>query len=53
VAERIGTVLLQRDIDRRIRGFARGCVDPFVLAHLDPDLDVTDVPTHTAPPARP
>jgi hypothetical protein len=28
----IGTWLLQRDIDRRLAGFARGCVDPEVLA---------------------
>jgi hypothetical protein len=53
VAERIGAVLLQRDIDRRIRGFARGCVDPFVLTHLDPDLGGDGDPTRTAPPARP
>lgn len=32
VAERIGGWILQRDIDRRIAGFARGCVDPVVLA---------------------
>jgi hypothetical protein len=32
IAERIGAVILQRDIDRRIRGFARGCEDPVVLA---------------------
>ncbi|MBF4458881.1 MULTISPECIES: SRPBCC family protein [unclassified Pseudoclavibacter] len=32
VAERIGKFVLQRDIDRRIRGFARGCEDPVVLA---------------------
>lgn len=32
VAERIGKFVLQRDIDRRIRGFARGCQDPVVLA---------------------
>lgn len=32
LAERIGTVLLQRDIDRRIAGFARGCADPVVVA---------------------
>ncbi|WP_052666118.1 SRPBCC family protein [Nitriliruptor alkaliphilus] len=30
--ERIGTRVLQRDIDRRIAGFARGCEDPEVLA---------------------
>jgi len=34
LAERIGVVVLQRDIDRRIRGFARGCTDPVVLAHV-------------------
>lgn len=32
VAERIGRVVLQRDVDRRIAGFARGCADPQVLA---------------------
>jgi hypothetical protein len=31
VAERIGAVVLQRDIDRRIAGFARGCQDVEVL----------------------
>lgn len=31
IAERIGAFVLQRDIDRRIEGFARGCVDPVVL----------------------
>lgn len=32
VAERIGSLVLQRDIDRRIAGFARGCTDPVVVA---------------------
>ena len=32
IAERIGGWMLQRDIDRRIAGFARGCADPVVLA---------------------
>lgn len=32
LAERIGRVVLRRDIDRRISGFARGCADPVVLA---------------------
>ncbi len=32
IAEWIGGVILQRDIDRRITGFARGCSDPVVLA---------------------
>lgn len=32
VAEWIGTRVLQREIDRRIEGFARGCCDPVVLA---------------------
>lgn len=31
LAERIGAVVLQRDIDRRIQGFARGCRDAVVL----------------------
>lgn len=31
VADRIGVYLLQRDIDRRMAGFARGCVDPVVV----------------------
>jgi hypothetical protein len=31
IAERIGALVLQRDIDRRIDGYARGCSDPFVL----------------------
>jgi hypothetical protein len=35
LAERIGAVILQRDIDRRIAGFARGCSDPVVLAAVD------------------
>lgn len=32
LAERIGARVLQREIDRRIAGFARGCADPVVLA---------------------
>lgn len=32
LAERVGTWVLQRDLDRRIAGFARGCTDPQVLA---------------------
>lgn len=32
VADRIGHWLLQRDIDARIAGYARGCGDPVVLA---------------------
>ncbi len=31
LAERLGAWVLQRDIDRRIRGFARGCADEVVL----------------------
>lgn len=31
VAEWIGARILQREIDRRIAGFARGCADPAVL----------------------
>lgn len=36
LAERIGGWVLQRDIDRRIAGFARGCADPQVLAAIRP-----------------
>ncbi len=32
VAEWIGVRITKRDIDRRIAGFARGCMDPVVLA---------------------
>lgn len=32
LAERVGAIVLQRDIDARIAGFARGCEDPVVLA---------------------
>ena len=31
IAERIGSVVLGREIHRRIAGFARGCADPVVL----------------------
>ena len=31
IAERIGALILQRDIDRRIAGYRRGCADPVVL----------------------
>lgn len=31
VADRVGSALLLRDLDRRIAGFARGCADPVVL----------------------
>lgn len=34
LAERIGAAILQRDIDRRIAGFARGCSDPRVVAAI-------------------
>ena len=39
IAERVGAVILQRDIDRRIRGFARGCEDPVVLADVAKRLE--------------
>lgn len=32
VAERVGSLVLRRDIDRRIAGFARACADPHVVA---------------------
>jgi hypothetical protein len=42
VAERIGAWILQRDMDRRIDGFARGCVDPVVLAHVGAGAVMSD-----------
>lgn len=36
VAERVGRRVLQREIRRRIDGFARGCSDPEVLAAVAP-----------------
>lgn len=36
LAERIGIWVLQREVDRRIAGFARGCADPVVLAEVRP-----------------
>lgn len=40
LAERVGTVILQRDIDRRIAGYARGCADPVVVAAVTADPSV-------------
>jgi hypothetical protein len=37
LAERIGTWVLRRDIDRRLAGFAAGCQDPDVLAAVGAD----------------
>ena len=34
IAEWIGRIVLQRDIDRRIAGFKRGCEDPVVVASV-------------------
>lgn len=36
LAERIGAAILQRDIDRRIAGFAAGCSNPEVIAAVRP-----------------
>ncbi|TDE94904.1 SRPBCC family protein [Occultella glacieicola] len=36
LAERVGVWVLQRDIDRRIAGFAAGCADPVVVAAAHP-----------------
>ncbi len=41
IADRIGKWILQRDIDRRISGFARGCADPEVLAAVRAQGDAT------------
>lgn len=40
VAERIGLWLLQRDIERRIAGYARGCRDEVVLAAARTSLNL-------------
>ncbi|GAA3640138.1 SRPBCC family protein [Microlunatus ginsengisoli] len=45
LAERIGTVLLQREIERRIDGFAAGCSDPLVLAAVGSAADSEEPPT--------
>jgi hypothetical protein len=34
VADRIGRRFLQRDIDRRLAGFARACADPGLVADV-------------------
>lgn len=39
VAERLGSLLLARDIERRIAGFARGCADPVVVAAARASLE--------------
>jgi hypothetical protein len=49
LAEAIGSWLIRRDIDRRIAGFARGCVDPVVVAAARELLD--EPPAD--PPAEP
>lgn len=39
IAERIGTVVLRREIRARVRGFAAGCADPVLLAAVRGDAD--------------
>jgi hypothetical protein len=39
IAHRFGTWLLERDIRRRIAGFAAGCVDPIVVAAAAQAID--------------
>jgi hypothetical protein len=31
IVDRIGLIILPRDLDRRLRGFAKGCADPIVI----------------------
>jgi len=45
--ESVGTWVLQRDIDRRLQGFAEGCLDPEVLAAVD--AAATDGPSEGEP----
>jgi len=44
IAERIGTWLLGRDIDRRLAAFAAACADPAILAALDAPHGPDDPP---------
>jgi Polyketide cyclase / dehydrase and lipid transport len=39
VADPVGTWLLGREIRRRLAGYAKGCVDPVVVAAVDATLD--------------
>ncbi len=39
LAERIGTIVLRREIRARVRGFADGCADPVLLAAVGGDAD--------------
>jgi hypothetical protein len=39
VADRVGRVLLQRDIDRRLAGFACACADPALVARALAQLE--------------
>jgi hypothetical protein len=45
LAERIGRVLLQREIERRIDGFVAGCSDPVVLAAVGANQEREEPPT--------
>ncbi len=42
VGDRIGTAYLQRDIERRLAAFARGCEDPGLLAQAVAAFEGTD-----------
>lgn len=54
LAERIGAVILQREIDRRIRGFAAGCADPVVLTAVSaPAPPSPTEPTRRLTPGSP
>ena len=48
LAERIGRVLLKREIERRIDGFVAGCADRVVLAAVSAGPEI--VPETTEPP---
>jgi hypothetical protein len=45
MAERIGTCLLKREIERRIDGFVVGCADPVVLASIGEPRTTEGPPT--------
>ena len=45
LAERIGSVLLKREIERRIDGFVVGCGDPVVLVAVGGSAECEEPPT--------
>jgi ribosome-associated toxin RatA of RatAB toxin-antitoxin module len=42
IADRLGTVLLQRDIDRRLAAFQAACADPAIIGKVEPFVHAVD-----------